>query len=162
MTEACIVDGKTLRLNGVGYRKLFMVNVYKAALYTVRGVQSESELYTFESPVRIRIEYLHGPIDRARIAGAWADALAKAAPSCPDRDRFLETVTEYKKGDIVDYDLLTTGVLQTSTNGGQPVRIESRSLCVGVLDVIFGPDPIDRRMKAGLLTAEPWAQEAPR
>jgi len=162
MSDTCLVDGKTLRLNGVGYRKLFMVKVYKASLYTATRVTAARELYRFESPVRIHFEYVYGPIDRTRIANAWQEALSERMAPEIEREQFLATITEYQKGDTVHYDLLPNGELHTYKNERETGVFASRPLCVSVLDIIFGDKPIDARMKADLLASDAQQSEAVR
>ena len=153
-SDQCIVDGRTLNLNGTGYRRLFMVNVYKACLYTETKISSERELYEFSAPVRLHFEYLYGPISRDRIAGAWEDALRRVAHgdiSMP-LETFLLTITDYQKGDMVDYDILPNEELRIRKNGKEAAVIRSRQFCCAVLDVVFGPEPIDKKLKDGLLS----------
>jgi hypothetical protein len=69
-------------------------------------------------------------------------------------DTFLETITDYQKGDTVHYDILPTGELGIYKNGKHVSTLASRSFCDAVLNVMFGPAPIDKNLKTGLLALD--------
>src|SRR5690606_1325567 len=76
--DTCTVEGHLLASNGTGMRRLFLVNVYKAVLFSAEPVRQPSDLFEASKPLRIHFEYLYGPISRDRIAAAWEGALFKA------------------------------------------------------------------------------------
>jgi len=153
MDAECMVEGRKLALNGTGFRKLFMVNVYQAWLFTHARVTSEHDLYAFTDPIRIAFKYLYGPIHKGRIVDAWARAFEKNRVQNCDAaiDAFLATMTDYQREDVVHYDLLPSAELRVYQNSKLNAAIPSRPLCEAILDVVFGPVPIDAKLKEGLL-----------
>jgi hypothetical protein len=71
-------------------------------------------------------------------------------------NRNLEQIGKVRKGDVVNLDFIPGTGLILSVNGtprGQPVAGED--LYAGLLLVFLGEQPVDKKLKAGLLGAAP-------
>ncbi|MBA2676732.1 chalcone isomerase family protein [Ramlibacter sp.] len=154
-TQQCVVDGQRLSLAGAGLRKVFAVTLYEAKLFAAGPVRVPGDLYRAATPLRLSFEYLYGPIGRERMALAWDKALRKSVPANAGAamDAFTATITDYRRGDTVHYDLLPDGTTQVVHNGELLARIVSQELRTGILDVMVGGDPIDPALKAALVPA---------
>jgi hypothetical protein len=154
----CTVANQTLHLNGTGVRKVFMVEVYKASLYAAAAVRRRADIRQAHSPYRLTIEFSYGPISVERMRKAWTDAFLNCVSDAQleqEKDafnRFYESILEYRKGDVVTYDM-HQDQLSVFTNDVLLCTIPSGLIADAVIDVVVGDRPIDERMKQGLLNA---------
>jgi hypothetical protein len=152
----CEVDGTPLVLNGIGIRRVFFVEVYRAFLYTVSPVRSRREIALDTSPCRLEFQFAYGPININTMRRAWRDAFTNSVgQDAMEAERpafalFFDTVREYRKGDVVRYDI-ANGEVAVHTNGQFLGTLCSKALCEAVIDVVAGERPIDEDLKKGLL-----------
>src|SRR3569832_2869892 len=130
--NACNVLNRTLTLNGTGVRKVFTIEVYKAYLYSEQAVRRREEIAQEQSPYRLAIHFSYGPISAARMRKARRAAnLTNLDEAALEREsaafsRFFDTIKEYRKGDVVHYDMYQNE-LSIRANEVLPCRIASRT-----------------------------------
>jgi hypothetical protein len=157
--DTCEVGGKPLVLNGVGIRKVFLIEVYRAFLYTVSPVRSRREITLDTSPCRLEFQFSYGQININTMRKAWKDAFANSiGHDAMEAERsafaqFLDTVSGYRKGDVVRYDI-ANGEVAVHANGQYLGTICSKVLCEAIIDVVAGEKPIDEYLKKGLLNLQ--------
>jgi len=154
----CTVLNRTLTLNGTGVRKVFMVEVYKAYLFSEQAVRRRDQVVQARAPYRLAIHFSYGPISAERMQKAWRDAILNSLDEAAlEREKvafqqFFDSIKEYRKGDVVDYDLYRDE-LSIYTNRELLCKIASRTVAEAVIDVLIGDRPIDENLKKGLLAA---------
>ncbi len=149
-----------LVLNGVGLRAVAWFKGYAAGLYLGQTARTADAALRTPGPKRVRMKMMveveskefakaFGKGMKRNLVPAERDALA-------DRiERFDRTVLALgvlKKGDVVDLDWLPARGLVLSVNGrprGEPFAGEA--FYAAILKIFIGPDPVDDRLKAGLL-----------
>ena len=156
------VAGTALRLNGVGLRAAFIYKVYVAGLYLPTPARSGAAVRAEAGPKRLQVRLLmDGPSDE--FAKAFTGGIARRTPAdqvaaMKDRiaafDRTLRSVGTIRKGDVVNLDY-APGVGLTLTVNGKPAGapVPGADLYAALLAIFVGDQPVDARMKAGMLGA---------
>ena len=149
-----------LVLNGTGLRAVAWFKGYAAGLYLREKTQAAETALAAAGPKRLRmkmmVEVEAKEFVKAFDKGMRRNLKAAERAVLSDRiERFDRTVAELvvlKKGDVVDLDWLPARGLVLSVNGrprGEPFAGEP--FYTAILKIYIGPDPVDDRLKAGLL-----------
>lgn len=149
-----------LVLNGLGLRAVAWFKGYAAGLYLGQKARTADAALAAGGPKRVRMKLLV-EVEAKEFAKAFEKGMKRnLAPAereaLADRiDRFDRTVLALgvlKKGDAVDLDWLPARGLVLSVNGqpkGEPFAGEA--FYAAILKIFIGPDPVDKKLKAGLL-----------
>lgn len=149
-----------LVLNGTGLRAVAWLKGYAAGLYLVQKATSTEAVLAQTGPKRLRMKMMVD-VDAKEFVKAFDKGMrrnlseAERAPLTERMERFDRTVgalPQLKKGDVVDLDYLPSRGLVLSVNGkphGEPFAGEE--FYAGVLKIYIGRDPVDKKLKAGLL-----------
>lgn len=149
-----------LVLNGTGLRAVAWLKGYAAGLYLVQKATSTEAVLATTGPKRLRMKMMVD-VDAKEFVKAFDKGMrrnlteAERAPLTERMERFDRTVgalPQLKKGDVVDLDYLPARGLVLSVNGkpqGEPFAGEE--FYAGVLKIYIGRDPVDKKLKAGLL-----------
>ncbi|TXC65734.1 hypothetical protein FSC37_05820 [Piscinibacter aquaticus] len=133
---------------------------YAAGLYLGQKATTAEAALAAPGPKRVRMKMMV-EVESKEFAKAFEKGMKRnLAPAereaLADRiDRFDRTVLALgvlKKGDTVDLDWLPARGLVLSVNGrakGEPFAGES--FYAAILKIFIGPDPVDKKLKAGLL-----------
>lgn len=154
--KKCKVNDTILKLNGVGIRKVFMIEAYRSFLYCSECISSKEGLIELSNVIRFSISFTYGPISIDRMKQAWQDALLKNSSEYELEQEnniiniFMSTICEYQKKDVVVYDILGAEV-SIFTNGVLDKIIHSDFLANAIIDIFVGVNPIDEKMRDGLL-----------
>ena len=156
------VAGTAVHLNGVGLRAAFIYKVYLAGLYLPNKAATGADVFAESGPKRVQVRMLmDGPSDE--FAKAFTGGITKRTPAdqvaaMRDRidafDRTLRSVGNVKKGDVVNLDYAPATGLTMTVNGkpfGAPVP--GADLYAALLNIFVGEQPVDAKMKAGMLGA---------
>lgn len=149
-----------LVLNGVGLRAVAWFKGYAAGLYLGQKASTAEAALAAQGPKRVRmkmmVEVESKEFVKAFDKGMRRNLKAAERAALSDRiERFDRTVAELvvlKKGDVVDLDWLPARGMVLSVNGkprGEPFAGEQ--FYTAILKIYIGPDPVDDRLKAGLL-----------
>lgn len=158
--ERLRLDGTELVLNGVGVRAVAWLQGYAAGLYLAEKAASPAQAIALRGPKRLQMRMLlevppkefvkaihkgmrrnHTPAEHA----ALADRIAQF-------DRNVEAIGTVRKGDVVDLDFVPGRGLVMSLNGRERGQaIPGEALYAGMLRIFIGDDPVDTRLKDGLL-----------
>ena len=149
-----------LVLNGTGLRAVAWFKGYAAGLYLREKTKVAETALAADGPKRLRmkmmVEVESKEFVKAFDKGMRRNLKAAERAALSDRiERFDRTVAELgvlKKGDVVDLDWLPARGMVLSVNGkprGEPFAGEQ--FYTAILKIYIGPDPVDDRLKAGLL-----------
>lgn len=149
-----------LVLNGTGLRAVAWLKGYAAGLYLGQKAATPEAVIAQKGPKRLRMKMMVD-VDAKEFVKAFDKGMrrnlseAERAPLAERMERFDRTVgalPQLKKGDVVDLDYLPARGLVLSVNGkpqGDPFAGEE--FYAGVLKIYIGRDPVDKKLKAGLL-----------
>ncbi|WP_298830980.1 chalcone isomerase family protein [uncultured Piscinibacter sp.] len=149
-----------LVLNGVGLRAVAWFKGYAAGLYVGEKSSSPDAVLAQKGPKRVRMRMMV-EVESKEFVKAFDKGMRRnlgeaERAALRDRiDRFDRTVAALvtlKKGDVVDLDYLPARGLVLSVNGqqkGDP--FDGEAFFAAILKIFIGSDPVDSRLKAGLL-----------
>lgn len=149
-----------LLLNGTGLRAVAWLKGYAAGLYLGQKAGTTEAVLAQKGPKRLRMKMMVD-VDAKEFVKAFNKGMkrnltaAERAPLADRIERFDRTVgalPKLMKGDVVDLDFVPARGLVLSVNGkprGEPFAGEE--FYAGVLKIFLGRDPVDDKLKAGLL-----------
>lgn len=153
-----------LVLNGVGLRAVAWFKGYAAGLYLPQKAATPEAVLAQAGPKRVQmklmvdvdaVEFVKA-VDKGMRRNHSPEQLAALQERIDQFDRTVKAAGQLKKGDVVDLDYLPASGLVLSLNRralGEPVP--GRDFYDGILKIFVGGDPVDKRLKAGLLGGSP-------
>ena len=154
--------GADLLLNGVGLRAVAWLKGYAAGLYLVEKSGTPAGVLALQGPKRVQMKMMVD-VDSAEFVKAFGKGMRRnhsEAELAALRDRMqrfdaaVAAIGKLKKGDVVDLDWLPGTGVRLSLNGRpRGEAIPGEDLYAGLLKIFIGGDPVDKRLKAGLLGA---------
>ncbi len=154
--ETASVEGKELKLNGVGLRTKVVFKVYTVGLYVETPSKDAAQILSSDQIKRVRM-YMLRDLDKKTIVDAINDGFKKNAgakmPGLQARlDTFNSGVVDLKKGDelILTY-VPGQGTSVQSSKTGQKVSVEGKDFADALFSVWLGKDPVDDDLKDGML-----------
>ena len=160
------LGGVPLVLNGVGVRAVSVLKGYSAALYLSDRSQQVEGVLSNTGPKRVQIRMLL-PVSVS--AEEFVKAINKGVQrNCAEAERLavaervallnanLRRIGNVSRKDLINMDYLPEKGLILSVNGkvsGEP--LPGADLYAAILKVFLGDQPVDKRLKAGMLGLAP-------
>ncbi len=151
-----------LQLNGVGLRAVAWLKGYAAGLYLVEKAATPAGVLAQKGPKRVQLKMMVD-VDSAEFVKAFGKGMRRnhsAAEQAALRERMLRfdalvaALGKLRKGDVVDLDWLPGQGLRLVLNGrARGETLPGEDLYAGILKIFVGRDPVDAKLKAGLLGA---------
>lgn len=151
-----------LVLNGVGLRAVAWFKGYAAGLYLAEKATTPAAVLAQRGPKRVQmkmmvevdaVEFVKA-IDKGMRRNHTPAELALLQERIAQFDRSVQAIGKLKKGDVVDLDYLPARGMQMSLNGRpRGDALPGEDFYAGLLKIFIGADPVDKRLKAGLLGA---------
>jgi len=156
--DTATVEGKALKLNGVGLRKKVVFKVYAAALYVENTSQNAQQVIESEQVKRVRMSMLRD-LDKKTITEAIVDGFKKNAgdklPALQQRlDTFTAAIPDLKKGDELVLTYVPTQGTTIESKAGQKISVEGKDFSDALFSVWLGKSPVDESLKDGMLGKE--------
>jgi hypothetical protein len=156
--ETATVEGKELKLNGVGLRKKVVFKVYAAGLYLQNPSPSGPQAIASDQVKRVRMSMLR-ELDKKTITEAIVDGFKKNAgdklPALQQRlDTFTSAIPDLKKGDELVLTYVPGKGTTIESKGGQKISVEGKDFADALFSVWLGKDPVDESLKDGMLGKE--------
>ena len=153
-----------LVLNGVGLRAVAWFKGYAAGLYIARKAVTAEDVLAQKGPKRVQMKMMVDvetkEFTKAFDVGMKRNNTEAEQAAMKDRmaqfDRTVDLLGKVKKGDVVNLDFVPGQGLILSVNGtprGTPIPGED--LYAGLLKIFIGDNPVDKKLRAGLLGAAP-------
>ena len=149
-----------LQLNGVGLRAVAWLKGYAAGLYLVEKAATPAAVLAQKGPKRVQLKMMVD-VDSKEFVKAFGKGMRRnhsAAEQAALRERMVRfdaivtALGKLKKGDVVDLDWLPAQGLRLTLNGRpRGEMLPGEDLYAGLLKIFIGRDPVDTRLKAGLL-----------
>lgn len=151
---------RDLKLNGLGIRSIFIFKAYVAGLYLGEKVSSTQEVQRYAGPIRLQMRLLM-EVGAPDIKKALVDGMRKNVSDAQwqamqdrvtDFSRTIESVGTVRPGDTINLDFVPERGLLLSVNGvDKGGAIRGLDFYSAMLAVFVGDDPVDTRLKRGLL-----------
>jgi len=158
LPETLSAEGKTLKLNGAGVRKVFLFDVYVGALYVEETSKDPAALLAKDGVRRVEMTMLRD-LEREKIVEAIRGGFEKNSkdklPALKDRlEKFVAQMPEkVSKGQVLRLTYVP-GKGTTVTGQGDKTVIEGKDFADALFSVWLGPNPVDGDLKKGMLGAE--------
>jgi hypothetical protein len=149
------VDGKLLKLNGVGLRKKMMFKVYVAGLYVETPSKDAATLLGANEIKSMRLHILR-KLKGSQVSEAIADGFelnSKAElPKLKGRlDQLAGMIPDVAEGDEIALTWVPDKGTRVTVRGTDRGSIEGRDFADALFAVWLGPHPIQDDLKQGLL-----------
>lgn len=160
--ERITLAGDELQLNGLGMRAVAWIKGYVAGLYVTQKSSDPAALLAAPGAKRIALRMLREADTQVFVdalhAGLQKNHSAEQMKQFESRmqafDEAIRAIGAVRPGDAVNLDYLPGKGLQMSLNGQPRGRaIPGKDFYEGVMKIFIGDNPVDKRMKKGLLGA---------
>ncbi len=151
---------RELKLNGLGIRSIFIFKAYVAGLYVSDKVASTQDVQRYSGPIRLQLRMLM-EIGARDIKQALVDGMRKNVSETQwlamqdrvgDFSRTIESIGVVRQGDTINLDFVPERGLLLAVNGvDKGGAIRGVDFYNAMLAVFVGDDPVDTRLKWGLL-----------
>jgi len=106
MPDTVVVDGATLKLNGMGLRAAtaLRVKAYVGGLYLEQPTHDAATVIDSQQRKRVTMKFLRD-IDRERLTGGWAESLRKVGGKTLEASiaEFTSIIPDVKHGDTMSF-----------------------------------------------------------
>jgi len=154
MPDTAVVDGVTLKLNGMGLRAAtaLRIKAYVGGLYLEQPTHDAAIVIDSKQPKRVTMKFLRD-IDRERLTGGWAESLRKVGGKTlePSIAEFTSLIPDVKTGDTMSFTWRPGTGLEVAMDGKVRGTVSGDEFARGLFTVWFGPDPGDANLKSGML-----------
>lgn len=156
--ETLSVDGKSLKCNGAGIRKKFVVKVYVGALYLESNSTDAGAILKGDGAWAVRMTFLRD-IEKDKLVGAYKEGFEKNSPSKlaslqPSLDKLGAALTDAKKGGVMTVSYAPGKGTTVAVQGGPSVTIEGKEFGDAMLANWLGKSPADGGLKTDLLAGK--------
>lgn len=158
--EKARLGNRELKLNGLGIRSIFIFKAYVAGLYVSDKVASTQDVQRYVGPIRLQLRMLM-EVGATDIKQALVDGMRKNVSEAQwltmqdrvdDFSRTIESIGVVRQGDTINLDFVPERGLLLAVNGvDKGGAIRGIDFYSALLAVFVGDDPVDTRLKWGLL-----------
>lgn len=155
MADTETVDGKTVKLNGMGLRKKAIFKVYVAGLYVETPSKDAAALLSANEIKSMRLHILRS-LKGAQVTEAIADGFERNSKSEMPKlqarlEKFGTMIPDVVEGDEINLTWLPDKGTKVAVRGTDRGTIEGRDFADALFAVWLGPNPIQEDLKKALL-----------
>jgi hypothetical protein len=155
MPETMTVEGKELKLNGMGLRTKVVFKVYVAGFYVETPSKDANALITTDQIKRVDMHMLRD-LEKGKIVEAIESGFEKnnkaTLPALKERlTKFTAQVPDLKEGQVLTLQYIPGKGTQISGAGKGDVVIEGKDFSDALFSVWLGKNPVDDDLKKGML-----------
>lgn len=149
------IEGKTLKLNGLGLRKKAIFKVYVAGLYLENPSKDAAAILASSEAKSMRLHILRG-MKGKQISDAIAEGFERNSKSelpklKPRLDKLAAMIPDVEEGDQIVMTWLPDKGTKVTVRGTDRGMIEGRDFADALLAVWLGPAPVQEDLKKALL-----------
>jgi hypothetical protein len=157
MPDTVQVDGKTLKLNGMGVREATFLNVdvYVAGLYLEQPSSDASQVLASPGVKRIVLHFVRDA-DKGKMTDALKESYQKNATVPlekiqPQIDQLQSWMRDFKKGDVLTLTFLPGQGVEVTDGTKRLGLVPGDDFARSTLSVWLGAKPPNKGLKKGLL-----------
>jgi len=155
MPDTATVEGKTLKLNGIGLRKKMLFKVYVAALYVETPSQDAATLIRSDQVKSITLHILRS-LDGAQIGeaisdGFWHNSKEKMSELNDRLQKLIGMFPAVTNGDEIVLTYVPGKGLSVTAKGKAMGTLEGKDFADALFGVWLGANPVQEDLKAALL-----------
>jgi hypothetical protein len=149
------VEGKTLKLTGMGLRKKLWIKVYLASLYLENPSEDPAQVIASDQIKRVQMNMLRD-LDRGKIVEAVQQGFERnSGPQMPrlqERlDRFLRAVPDLRGGETIVITYLPGRGTVIKPGSGEAVDLPGKDFADALFSVWLGKHPVDEDLRREML-----------
>lgn len=155
MPDTATVEGKTLKLNGIGLRKKMLFKVYVAGLYVETPSQDAATIISSDQIKSITLHILRS-LDGAQIGeaisdGFWHNSKAQMGELNDRLQRLIGMFPAVTDGDEIVLTYVPGKGTSVTAKGQAKGTIEGKDFADALFAVWLGANPVQDDLKAALL-----------
>lgn len=155
MPETAPVEGKTLKLNGMGLRKKVIFKVYVAALYVEKPSKDAAALLSSGEIKSMRLHILRS-LKGSQVTEAISEGFERNSKEQMPRlqarlERLGAMIPDVKEGDEIALTWVPDKGTDVTVRGTARGTIEGRDFADALFAVWLGPNPVQEDLKKALL-----------
>ncbi len=158
--ETVSVEGKTLKLNGVGIRKAFFikVKVYVGALYLETPATDPEAIVSSEQAKAVHMFFVRD-VGKEKIMNAFKEGFEKnsadkAAALTPKLDKISQAISDLKSGSELIVTYVPGKGTTVSLTGGGSATVEGKDFGDAIFRNWLGKEPADADLKTEMLAGK--------
>jgi Chalcone isomerase-like len=155
MPDAVTVEGKTLKLNGMGLRKKLMFKVYVAGLYVETPTKAPEAIISSEQTKRMQLHVLRNlrasQVTEAIEEGFEKNSKAQMGALSDRLKRFIGMFADVVEGDQILMTYVPGKGTSVSVKGAEKGTVEGKDFSDALFSVWLGPRPVQEDLKKALL-----------
>ena len=142
-----------LQLNGIGYRKKFIIKVYIGALYVENRANSRDEVIAQSGPNRVLMHFVCDEVSGEKLVDAWNDGFESNMTSeqlkvLQERiNMFNAMFTTVNENDVIMLDYVPGTGTRVTIKGDDKGVIPGEDFNKALLDIWLGDEPADSGLK---------------
>lgn len=155
MPDTTEVDGKTLKLNGMGLRTKAIFKVYVLGLYLENTSTDPNAIIAADATRKAEMHMLRD-VAKDKITEAVHDGFEKNSHDKmgmlkPKLDMFNTAVPDLKEGQVLHFTYVPGKGTTVQGPGTPPVTIEGKEFADALFSTWLGKNPVDDDLKKGIL-----------
>ncbi len=158
MADSTTVDGKELKLQGMGLRTKAMFKVYVAGLYLETASNDPDKIMAADTVRRVDMSMMRD-LAKEKIVTAIQEGVEKnskdKAGALKERlDKFTGAIPDLKEGQTLSITYVPGKGTTVKGAGGSEVTVPGKDFADAIFLVWLGKNPVDDDLKAGMLGAK--------
>ena len=156
--EIKMPSGQTLKLNGVGLREKFWVDVYVGSLYLPSKSGDVAEILSRQGPWRVQLDFVYKEVDREKLITAWREGFEKnqSAETLQQLQPRIEQFYQYFDSNVAAreqyaFDYVPDQGVRITRNDKVLGMIPGEDFKNALLEIWLGNHPADKKLKKGML-----------
>jgi hypothetical protein len=159
MPDTFDLEGKTLKLNGMGLRTKAIFKVYVLGMYLETPSTDPNAIIAADAPRRAEMHMMRD-VGKAKITEAIQEGFEKNSkaqlPALKDRlAKMGAGISDLKEGQVLTFTYLPGKGTTVVSAGGAPVVIEGKDFADALFLNWLGSNPVDEDLKKGILAGKP-------
>jgi Chalcone isomerase-like len=155
MPDSVTVEGKTLKLNGIGLRKKVVFKVYVAGLYLENSSKDPAAVISSDQVKSMRLSILRSlkgsQITEAIVEGFEKNSKAQMGALKARLEKFNAMFPDVVEGDQIDMTYVPGKGTVVTAKGSEKGVIEGKDFADALFSVWLGANPVQEDLKKALL-----------
>jgi hypothetical protein len=155
MPDTITVEGKTLRLNGMGLRKKVMFKVYVAGLYLEALSKDAAAVVSSDQVKRMQLHIMRSlkasQVTEAIEEGFEKNSKARMGALKERLAKFGAMFADVKEGDQILMTYVPGKGTSVAIKGAEKGAVEGKDFADALFNVWLGPNPVQEDLKKALL-----------
>ena len=155
MPDTATVEGRTLKLNGMGLRKKLMFKVYVAGLYVETPTKAAEAIISSDQVRRMDLHVLRN-LKASQVTEAIEEGFEKNSKpqmaALSDRlKKFSSLFSDVAEGDEILMTYVPGKGTSVSIKGSEKGTIEGKDFADALFSVWLGPNPVQEDLRKALI-----------